>query len=456
MPTIELADYTARALKRISPIYDESLFIKNFFNGVGTKYDLLREYFKTFGDQSFIDTVDWAIAVQELKYSLDVRPDLSLEERRARLGIKARTHRPLNPARLEKYIKEKFGIRTYLYEKEAGYIRIYAEKFSESGYPKMIDWLTVEKPAHLSLATYFNTTEYLGGGGYASNTIFNPDVPIELPKTIAAKKNFPRMFAGIAQAITGVKKIGLQEPKDTQNEIIAGVAQSWSGEVTIAPKQLKHSGIVMRAGVSISVVEKVWIDSYEKPTLPYYPFRLEPPYEPDDNHDFYYDMIDKAEIYIKEEEQSSTRLMMKNFKTATLGASNEEYFNDLTFLPEDKLPHEFEWRNITENPYANLAAASFSIARGKYIFEDIVIDTDEWDIVKIFFGFATSRHRRYRGIAMPNPRADLTKEEIKDTGQYAVDNELIKNERGEIANRVLGAAYKRREVTDINLRGGTS
>ena len=54
---------------------------------------------------------------------------------------------------------------------------------------------------------------------------------------------------------------------------------------------------------------------------------------------------------------------------------------------------------------------------------------------------------------MPNPRPDLTREEIKETGQYAVDNRLIKNERGEIANRVLGAAYKRREVTTINLGG---
>lgn len=448
MPTIELRDYTERALKRISPVYEQSDFIKNFFNGVGTKYDLLREYFKTFGDQSFIDTVDWAIAVQEIKYSLDVRPDLSLEERRARLGIKARTHRPLNPARMEKYIREHFNIDTYLYEKEPGYIRIYAEKFSASGYKKIIDWLTIEKPAHLSLATYINMTEYLGGEGEHAHPVFNPDVPIELPTTIAAKKNFPRLFAGVGQFVTGIEKIGLQEPRDTESKIFAGVAQGLSGEVTIAPKQIKHSQITLRAGVCISVIGKIWIDSYEKPTLPYYPFRLEPPYEPDDNHDFYYDMIDKAEIYIKDE--ATQLLSAKKFKAASFGATSGEYFNDLTFIPDDKLPQMFEWRNIVENPYADLAAANLSVARGKYLFEDVVIDTDEWDVVKIFFGFATSRHRRYRGIALPNPRADLTREEIKAAGQYGVDNELIKNERGEFANRVLGAAYKRREVTEIS------
>ena len=102
MPTIELRDYTERALKRISPIYSDSRFIREFFNGVGISYDLLREYFTTFSDQSFIDGVSWAIALQELKYSLDIREDLTLEQRRARLGIKARTHRPLDADRLSK------------------------------------------------------------------------------------------------------------------------------------------------------------------------------------------------------------------------------------------------------------------------------------------------------------------------------------------------------------------
>lgn len=451
MPTIELRDYTERALKRISPIYDDSRFIREFFNGVGISYDLLREYFTTFSDQSFIDGVSWAIALQELKYSLDIREDLTLEQRRARLGIKARTHRPLNPARMEKYIKEHFGLDTYLYEKEAGYIRIYTEYLTKSGYKKMIDWLQVEKPAHLSLSTWINITEYTGGEGKGGNTIFNPDVPIEIPKSEADKKNFPRVFAGVGQFVTGVKKIGVKEPvKDSEEEIFAGVAQTFTGEVTVAPKQLKHSEIILRAGVCINIIGKVWIDSREKPTLAYYPFRLEPPYEPDDNHDFYYDMIDKAGIYLREDE-SGRNLLMKSFKASSSGESG---FNDFEFIPDDKLPKEFEWRNIVENPYGNIGSAGMAIARGLYSFEEIPIDEDEeWDVVKIFFGFATSKHRRYRGVAMPNPRADLTREEIKETGQYAVDNRLIKNARGEIANRVLGAAYKRREVTTINLGG---
>lgn len=447
MPTIELRKYTERALKRISPVYEKSLFMKSFFNGVGMSYDLLREYFTTLANQNFIDTVDWGIAFQELKYSLDIREDLTLEERRARLGLKTQIRRPLNPARLEKYIRESFGLDVYLYEKDAGYIRIYSELFTQDGYKKMLEWLQVEKPAHLMLSTCLNMTEYIGGEGKASRVVASPDVPIELPKTIAEKKKFPRLFAGVGQYVTGLERVDLKRPESPVVKLRAGLAQGITGEVFVASKQLKHSQITLRAGICQLVVGRIWIDSYEKPTLPYYPFRLEPPYEPDNSHDFYYDMIDKAGIYIKEEVQPPLR--MRSLKAPA--QVQEVFYTDFNYLPEDKLPKMFEWRNIVENPYADIGSVNMAVARGDYTFEDVVIDTDEWDVVKIFFGFSMSRHRRYRGVAMPNPRADLTKEEIKEAGQYAVDNQLIKNARGEFANRVLGAAYKRREVTEIQL-----
>ncbi len=78
-------------------------------------------------------------------------------------------------------------------------------------------------------------------------------------------------------------------------------------------------------------------------------------------------------------------------------------------------------------------------------------EADEWNVVKIFFDFPISRHRRWRAISMPNPREDLTKEEIKATGQYAVDNELIMNEAGEIACAVTHAALKRKDSVVVCL-----
>ena len=50
-----------------------------------------------------------------------------------------------------------------------------------------------------------------------------------------------------------------------------------------------------------------------------------------------------------------------------------------------------------------------------------------------------------RGVALPNARQDLTREEIQQTGQYAVDNKIITNAAGELASSVTKAALKTRE-----------
>lgn len=439
---MSVKDFSERALKRISPVYEKSLYIREFFKAVGCEFDLIRKLFREFSDGSFIDLVtENFIKYQELKYSLDVREDLDLETRRARLGLKFKTHRPLSPGQMEKYIKESFNADVYLYEKDPGYIRLCVERLTNSEYKSILNWLSVEKPAHLLLSNHWNIVEYLGGVGKAAYKVAPTVEEIELPKTIAEKANFPRVFVGISQMITGSKKVGLAEPKDGEYEIHVGIAHGLSGEVTTAPKQLKHSQLVLRAGVCMQIVGKIWIDSREKPTLPYYPFRLEPPYELDDSHDFYYDMIDKAGIYLAEE-TPTLRVPLKAQKITV-----EEG------IPDEKLPQMFEWRHITENPYGDLATANFASPRGFATFEPIIFEPDEWDVVKIFFGFATSRHRRYRGIALPNPREDLTKTEIRLAGEYAVENELIMNARGEYANRVLGAALKKREEQIIELEG---
>ena len=81
----------------------------------------------------------------------------------------------------------------------------------------------------------------------------------------------------------------------------------------------------------------------------------------------------------------------------------------------------------------------------------IIPDDENWDVVKIFFNFPLSRHRRWRAISYPHPREDLTREEIKSVGMYAVDNKLITNAAGEIASGVTLGALKRKEVTTIKL-----
>ena len=245
---MELKNFTQRALKRISPIYDESEFIQSFFNAASDNYDLLRNFFTTLREQSFIETVDWAIAYQETKYSLPIREDLTLEERRALLGIRAATHVPLNPGRLEKSIKDAFNISTYLYEGKAGYIEIYASDFTQAAYKNMLDFLRVERPAHLMLGMNVALTFYIGTGGDFQSHIVNPDKPLSLPKTPSDKKNYPRLFAGAAKIITGNETIHLAKPKNETLGIKIGSAKILSGNLTLKNKSLDVQSCKVRAG----------------------------------------------------------------------------------------------------------------------------------------------------------------------------------------------------------------
>lgn len=138
-----------RMLKRVSPIYDQSIFMKMFYEGVGSEFDKVRAYFETLREQSFPHSVDWAIEYQEHKYSIIPDKTLTLEQRRERLKIKLQSKRPLNPAILEKYIADNYGEEVYLDESDPGFITIELENFEKI--PKFIKWLLKEKPAHLMI-----------------------------------------------------------------------------------------------------------------------------------------------------------------------------------------------------------------------------------------------------------------------------------------------------------------
>lgn len=400
---MELTNFTERALKRISPVYDNSTFIRHFFNGVGSSFDLIREYMKIFREQSFIETVSWGIELQEHKYSLDPRPDLTLEERRKRLGIKAQIHRPINPARLEKAILENFDTKTYLYEKDPGWIRIYMNHVTEENYSGLIDFLQTEKPAHLALSTHIHIPIYPGGEGEEpDNPVVPPDEDPPYPKTPEEKKLFPRIFFGIGQSFSGEIKI---EPPKPTNEILrfrASTAQIVGGHVQISPQTVDNQKMILHAGIGSNIGGEIIIDS---------------------------------EYYLP------PRRIREN-PTAMLAVPGSD-----TLLWK-KRPQLLR-RNIlmAEEDFKPFGA----IARGALTFipPDDDLDAMGYDTVKIFFDFPISRHRRYRGVAMQNARDDLTKAEIKAVGQYAVDNKLIMNAAGEIATSVSHAALKLKTSTTM-------
>ncbi len=204
-----------RMLSRISPIYDESTFMKSFFQAIGVEWEKIRRYFLTLREQRFIHTVDWGIEYLEHKYSVVPDRTLTLEERRARLGLKSFKKYPLNPAVLEKFARDNFDLEVYLDEKDAGYIWMFVTNFTQSGFKGYMKHLLREKPAHLALAVLLYMTLYIGR---------------------ERDDGLPKLYAGIVEVLTGHATISLPKPKNQRMNIYAGVVQCWRGSMTIGSK----------------------------------------------------------------------------------------------------------------------------------------------------------------------------------------------------------------------------
>ena len=136
-----------RMLSRVSPIYDDSYFMKSFYQALG------EEIFLSLREQTFIERVTWGIEYLEHKYSVEPNPNLSLEERRARLRIRSHARFPLNPAFLKKKAMEFWGLDCYFDETEkAGYIFVSINNYYEPRkFKEMSEYIQKVRPAHLEL-----------------------------------------------------------------------------------------------------------------------------------------------------------------------------------------------------------------------------------------------------------------------------------------------------------------
>lgn len=142
-----------RMYSRVSPIYDDSYFMKWFYQAVGEEWDEAREIFLSLREQTFIERVTWGIEYLEHKYSVEPNPNLNLEERRARLKIRSHAKYPLNPAYLKKIAMDYWGLDCYFDETErAGYIFVTINNYyTPEKFQGMFDYLKKERPAHLEL-----------------------------------------------------------------------------------------------------------------------------------------------------------------------------------------------------------------------------------------------------------------------------------------------------------------
>lgn len=364
MPVTETGQ---RMYSRVSPVYERSRFMKIFYDALGAEWEPLRQFFMTLREQHFIETVDWGITFLEEKYSLEPRPDLSLEERRARLGIKARRHLPLNPGVMEKHILDNYSLDVYLSEREPGYIHLYANWLTDLGWRKAIKWLVDEKPAHLVLDNTLHIVSYTGEAPEETlpvDKIITPD-EVPLPKTPEEKKYFRRIHAGGVLATGGKIDIDLRKPRDSLSKVYAGNVNLTEGHITINPRQPKGTQILLKVGAPLVIGGQVLIDSAVRPIL----------------------------------------------------------------------------RRVKENPIADLAIADVAIGRG-----DNLVIPDAYDFIKIFFKFPDGTSRRY--ITIKNPREDVTKQDIKAVGDYAVDNDLLLNQaHDEIISDAPKAKLIKQQVT---------
>lgn len=224
-----MLDYSERALKRISPIYENSAFIREIFKACGSYYDLIREYLMTLREQSFNSTVDWAIKYREDMYSLDHPTDLTLDERRARLFIRSQTHYPLNPATIERVLADNFKLNTYIAEFRDGFIDLFYDLATPDTIRRAINWLMAEKPAHLMLETTWiddNKQEINVGIAQvtAGNIIIEPVRP---------HNHLGKIRAGVANFIYGDMTIEPVKPRDRYIEVYAGCPVIIHGEINI-------------------------------------------------------------------------------------------------------------------------------------------------------------------------------------------------------------------------------
>lgn len=141
-----------RMLRRVSPIYDNSYFIKNLYQAMGVEWDEARELVLSLRDQIFARTVTWGIGYQEHKYSIVPDESLSLDERRARLIRRAQQKFPLNPGILEQYIRNGWDIVVDVDETVApGYLWLSILNDPTQGVAEMIKDVRRIKPSHLVL-----------------------------------------------------------------------------------------------------------------------------------------------------------------------------------------------------------------------------------------------------------------------------------------------------------------
>lgn len=266
---LPLTNSGKRMLRFVAPIYENSFLLKSYFDALGVDFDVLTKYFSELRAQSHIPSTTWGIEYLERKYSVEPAPHLSLEERRARLKIKAAVHLPLNPAVLEKVARENYDFDCYLDESHAGFINVIANRVPSVNANGFIPWLVEEKPAHLALEGKLWLTLYAGDERFAEDDADPHEVTeAVLPIDDADKKHFPRLFAGALEVVGGEQNISLERPDlNFLQKLHAATAELIHGDKTFSLATPHNQLAQFNIGQALFKTGDIRINTSTKPSI---------------------------------------------------------------------------------------------------------------------------------------------------------------------------------------------
>jgi hypothetical protein len=146
-------------MKTVSPIYDKSYVAKWIFQVMGLEIDEAWQFIEELRLQAFPETATWGITYWEQRYNIPPDESLSLEERRQRVIIKRGKRSPMNPARIERIVRDVTGREDMVTEQNGEYTFYISILPGEStvDYQELIDTIKSVKPSHLAFKVLFET-----------------------------------------------------------------------------------------------------------------------------------------------------------------------------------------------------------------------------------------------------------------------------------------------------------
>ncbi len=148
-----------RMMKTVSPVYDKSYVGKWIFQVMGMEVDEAWVFFEELRLQAFPETATWGVVYWEQRYHIPPDDNLTTEERRQRVIIKRGKRSPMNPTRIEQFIRDVTGRQSEITERNEEYAFSVSILPGESvvDYSELIKTIRSVKPSHLAFTVLFQT-----------------------------------------------------------------------------------------------------------------------------------------------------------------------------------------------------------------------------------------------------------------------------------------------------------